>query len=100
MSRTYETVLRLLDETVKRLTLSRRTFTAEEALREIWEIGQDFTPQEDPLSRFVLVREADGKHQRQWRLQTHTVANTRLLNALLAGTWDGLDIDAALARFD
>jgi hypothetical protein len=90
----------LLDTAVKRLSTSRRTFTAEEALAEVWEDGFDISLQADPQERFVLAYEADGKHPRQWRLATQALANNRLLDALKSGAWDGQDLDAELARLD
>ena len=90
----------LLDTAVKRLSTYRRTFTAEEALAEVWEDGFDISLQADPQERFVLAYEADGKHPRQWRLITQALANNRLLDALKSGAWDGQDLDAELARLD
>ena len=91
---------RLLDTAVKRLSTYRRTFTAEEALAEVWEDGFDISLQADPQERFVLAYEADGKHPRQWRLITQALANNRLLDALKSGAWDGQDLDTELARLD
>jgi len=90
----------LLDTAVKRLSTSRRTFTAEEALAEVWEDGFDISPQADPQGRFVLAYEADGKHPRQWRLITQALANNRLLDALKSGAWNGQDLDAELTRLE
>ena len=90
----------LLDEVVERLSSSRYTFTEEEAFQPLWERGIELTPQSDPQERFVLAFEADGKHQRQWRLSTQALANNRLLDALRSGEWDGRDIEAELNRLD
>jgi hypothetical protein len=100
MSDLDDEVAQLLDETVARLSTTRRTFTDEEALRPIWERGYDISPQSDSQGRFVLAAEADGKHPRQWRLATQALANNRLLDALRSGSWNGQDLDAELARLD
>jgi hypothetical protein len=100
MSEEDRELLRLLDEAVSRLTHRRLTFTDEEALRPIWDEGYDIAPQGDPLARFALAAEADGKHRRQWRLHTQTLANNRLLDALTSSEWDGRDMETALARLD
>ncbi|GAC1299204.1 MAG: hypothetical protein NVSMB27_39080 [Ktedonobacteraceae bacterium] len=90
----------LLEKAVKRLSTARRTFTAEEALAEVWEDGFDISLQADPQGRFVLAYEADSKHPRQWRLATQALANNRLLDALKAGAWDGQKLDAELSRLE
>jgi hypothetical protein len=90
----------LLEEAVTRLSVSRNTFTEEEALQPIWECGYDISPQSDPLERFVLAYEADGKHPRQWRLSTQALANNRLLDELRSGAWDGRGLEAELSRLD
>src|SRR5438105_4904240 len=100
MSDLDDAVAQLLDEAVARLSTARRTFTDEEALLPIWERGYDFSPQSDPVGRFVLAAEADGKHPRQWRLATQALANNRLLDALRCGAWNGQDLDAELTRLD
>jgi hypothetical protein len=92
-------VKRLLDEAVKRWSQARRTFTEKEALQPVW----NATRLEIPIqadARFVLVHEGDGKHPSHWRVSSQAVANPRLLNELLAGTWDGRDLEAKLAAFD
>jgi hypothetical protein len=86
----------LLDEVVARLGAGRRTFTDEEAFAAIWEAGYDVSPQSDP--RFALAREADGRNPRHWRLAEQVLANNLLLESLQAGTWDGRNLDAELAR--
>src|SRR5436309_489054 len=110
MSEGDNELLRLLDEAVTRLAHRRLTFTDEEALAPIWERGYDIALQADPLARFALVAEADRRGptyrapiyraRRQWRLQTQTLVNNRLLDALVLGTWDGRDLEAELARLD
>lgn len=88
----------LLDEVVQRWTPARRTFPEKEAMQVVWEAGYEIPIHSD--ARFVLVHEGDGKHPSHWRLVGHTVANTRLLNELLAGTWDGRNLDEKLAALD
>jgi ATP-dependent DNA helicase RecQ len=87
---------RMVDEVVPRLAAGRRTFTDEEAFAPVWEAGYDVSPQSDP--RFALAREADGWGPRHWRLAEQVLANNLLLEALQAGSWDGRDLDAELAR--
>jgi hypothetical protein len=100
MNEIDDELAQLLDEAVARLLKSRYTFTDEEALLPVWESGYDISPQSDPQSRFVLAYEADGKHSRQWRLNTQALANNRLLDALRSGTWDGQNLEAELSRLD
>ena len=88
----------LLDEAVNRLEMTRRTFTEREALAAVWQAGYDVPIQSD--SRFALAYNPVGKRHRHWRLASHTVANSRLLNELLAGTWDGRDLDRKLEELD
>ncbi len=90
----------LLDEAVARLSTYRYTFTDKEALGSVWLHDYDISPQSDPRERFVLAYEADGKHPRQWRLNTQTLANNRLLDALRSGAWDGQELEAEFARLD
>lgn len=93
-------LLQLFAEAVARLEQRRFTFTDAEALASIWEHTYDVSPQEDPLARFALAAEADAKHRRQWRLHSQTLANNRLLDALISHTWDGRNLEAELARLD
>ena len=88
----------LLDEVVRRWSPSRRTFTEKEALHPVWEAGYEIPIHSD--KRFVLVHEGDGKQPSHWRLTGQTVANTRLLNELLSGTWNGRNLDEKLATLD
>ena len=67
-------------------------------LAEIWEAGYNVSPQDD--SRLILGREADGRSPRHWHLAGQVVANNRLIESIEAGTWDGRDLDAELARLD
>ena len=87
-----------LDAAVQRLAATRRTFTEEGVLAEIWEAGYNVSPQDD--SRFILGREADSRSPRHWHLAGQVVANNRLIESIEAGTWDGRDLDAELARLD
>jgi hypothetical protein len=98
MSNHASTWQRLVDAAVERLSATRRTFTDQEALAEVWEAGYEIALQDDP--RFALAQETDGKHPRHWRLRTHALANNRLLDELRAGTWDGCDLDQELVRLD
>ncbi len=98
MNEIYDELAQLLDEAVARLSTYLYTFTDEEALGFVWEHGYDISPQSDPQERFVLAYEADGKHSRQWRLNTQALANNRLLDGLRSGAWDGHDLEAELAR--
>lgn len=98
MSEVIDEIALLLDEIVRRWSPARRTFTEKEALQPVWEAGYEIPIHSD--ARFVLVHEGDGKHPSHWRLTSHTVANTRLLNELLSGTWDGRDLDGKLATLD
>src|SRR5437879_276727 len=91
-------VRRRLDAVVQGLAATRRTFTEEDALRPIWDDGYNVSTQDD--TRFVLGREADGRAPRHWHLAGQVVANNRLIEALEAGTWDGRNVDAELARLD
>jgi hypothetical protein len=100
MNEMDEELAQLLDEAVARLSMSRYTFTDEEALGHVWQRGYDISPQSDPQGRFVLAYGADGKHPRQWRLNTQALANNRLLDALRSGTWDGHDLEAELTRLN
>ena len=88
----------LLDEAVSHLEATRRTFTEREALEAVWRVGYNFPIQSDP--RFALAYSPVGKRHRHWRLASHTVANNRLLNELLAGTWDGRNLDRKLEELD
>lgn len=62
----------LVDTAIARLNASHRTFTEEEALREVWDAGYEVSPLDDP--RFVLAAEAAGKHPHHWRLSTQALA--------------------------
>lgn len=98
MRESVDEIAVLLDEAVRTWQQTRRTFTEKEAMRSVWEAGYEIPIHSD--ERFILVHEGDGKHQSHWRLSSHTVANARLLNELLSGTWDGRDLDGKLAELD
>jgi hypothetical protein len=98
MSEVIDEIAHLLDEVVRQWQPSRRTFTEKEALHLVWEAGYEIPIHSD--KRFVLVHEGDGKRPSHWRLVGQTVANTRLLNELLSGTWDGRNLDEKLAALD
>lgn len=97
MSNVFDEVAQLIDEVIQQLQSTRRTFTEREALGSVWEAGYEVAIQAD--ARFVLAQE-DWKHPSQWRLTNHTLANTHLLNDLLAGAWDGHDLDGKLLALD
>ncbi len=99
MNEVDDELTQLFDEAIARLSTYRYTFT-DDSLRLIWERGYDVSPQSDPRERFVLAYEADGKHPRQWCLDTQSLANNRLLDALRSGTWDGQNLEAELNRLD
>lgn len=88
----------LVDAAIERLSNTRRTFTEEEAMREVWEAGYEVSPKDDP--RFVLAAESDGRHPHHWRLSTQMLVNNRLLDALRSGMWDGCELDQELSRMD
>src|SRR5712692_3096286 len=98
MNDLFDEVSLLVDAAVERLQPWRYTFTEREALGWVWEAGYEISIQSDP--RFVLAQEGDGKHPRHWRLDSHTLASNRLLNDLLAGKWDGRDLEGKLAALD
>ena len=98
MNDLFDEVSLLVDAAVERLQPWRYTFTEREALGWVWEAGYEISIQSD--ARFVLAQEGDGKHPRHWRLDSHTLANNRLLNDLLAGSWDGRDLEGKLAALD
>jgi hypothetical protein len=98
MSDPFDEVSLLVEEAVRSLLPWRRTFTEREALSRVWEAGYEVSIQTD--ARFVLAQEGIGKHPRHWRLDSHTLANNRLLNDLVSGSWDGRDLEGKLAELD
>lgn len=93
-----ESLAQLLEAALARLRERRLTFSEDDALADTWKAGYEIYAADNP--RFVLAREADGGHRRQWRLTDHTLANNRLLDALISGGWDGRELEAELARLD
>lgn len=87
---------RLLESAIGSLRSARSTFTEEDALGSLWQAGYEVAAHPD--LGFVLARERDGRHERQWRLAEQALANDRLLDALRMGAWDGHDLDAELDR--
>lgn len=98
MNDLFDEVSLLIDVEVKRLQPWRYTFTEREALDAVWKAGYDISIQSD--TRFVLAQEGNSKHPRHWRLDSHTLANNRLLNDLVSGSWDGQDLEGKLAALD
>lgn len=98
MSDPFDEASALVEEAVQRLLARRYTFTEKEALGWVWDAGYEVPIQSD--ARFVLAQEGIGKHPRHWRLNSHTLANNRLLNDLLSGSWDGRDLERKLAELD
>ena len=98
MSKIPDELRQLLDRALSRLETTRRTYSEREALEAVWQAGYDFPIQSDP--RFALASNPVGKRHRHWRLASHTIANGRLLNDLLVGTWDGHDLDRKLEALD
>jgi hypothetical protein len=90
---------KFLDEAVARLRVTRRTFTDRDALDTAWQAGcEDLTLDYD--QRFVKAQARHGQYDPHYRLQEHILANNRLLNDLLDGSWDGLYLDARLETLD
>lgn len=88
-----------LDEAVTRLRATRRTFTDRDALDDAWQAGcEDLTLDYD--ERFVKAQARHGQYDPHYRLQEHILANNRLVNDLLDGSWDGLYLDARLETLD
>lgn len=88
-----------LDEAVARLCTARRTFTDRDALEAAWQAGcQDLTLEYD--ERFAKAQSRRGQYDPHYRLQAQILANNRLVNDLLDGSWDGLYLDARLETLD
>jgi len=83
----------MLDAVVERYRSSRLTFTEEEAFQDIWDTGREVSPQMD--DRFVLAYNGNPRH---WMLDTHTLANNQLLDALQRSEWDGREIENELQK--
>jgi hypothetical protein len=87
-----------LDEAYERLKTTRRTFTEREALNAARLEGYELKLSFD--ERFARAEARQGQIPAHWRLAEQTLANTRLLNELKAGTWDGQNLDEKLQAFD
>ena len=87
-----------LDEAYQRLRTTRSTFTDKEALQSAFDEGYDLDMLHDP--RFARAELKQGDIPPHYRLAEHTLANTRLLNELQAGIWDGYNLAARLAELD
>jgi SOS-response transcriptional repressor LexA len=78
---------------VERFQQSRRTFSEEDALADVWASGEDIRLREDP--RFWEIAGCGHFH-----LSNHRLANRVLAERLWQGVWDGSDLDAELERLD
>ncbi len=87
-----------LDEAYERLRTTRRTFTEKEALYSARLEGYELKLSFD--ERFARAEPRQGSIPPHWRLAEQTLANTRLLNELNAGTWDGQQLDEKLLELD
>ncbi len=87
-----------LDAAYERLKTTRRTFTEREALNEARLEGYDLKLSFD--ERFSSAEKRLGQIPPHWKLAGQTLANTRLLNELKAGTWDGRNLDEKLQAID
>ncbi|GCF09611.1 hypothetical protein [Dictyobacter arantiisoli] len=87
-----------LDEAYQRLRTTRTTFTDKEALQPAFDEGYDLDMLHDP--RFARAELKQGDIPPHYRLAEHILANTRLLNELQAGTWDGNNLTTKLAELD
>lgn len=83
----------LLDAVVKEWSISRYTFTEEEALRKIWDTGEDVRLRED--TRFW---EIEGTNH--FQLAAHKLANELLADRLWQGVWDGNNLEFELEKLD
>jgi hypothetical protein len=87
-----------LDEAYQRLNTTRRTFTEKEALHTARLEGYELKLSFD--ERFARAEPRQGTIPPHWRLAEQALANTRLLNELKAGTWDGHHLDEKLQQLD
>lgn len=78
---------------VERFSISRFTFTEDEALAEVWASGEDVRLRED--SRFWEIEGAG-----HFQLSHHVLANELLADRLWQGVWAGDDIVRELGRMD
>jgi hypothetical protein len=87
-----------LDEAYERLKTTRRTFTEREALNAARLEGYELKLSFD--KRFARAEARQGQILPHWRLAEQTLANTRLLNELKVGIWDGQNVDEKLHELD
>jgi len=87
-----------LDEAYERLRTTRRTFTEKEALHSARLEGYELKLSFD--ERFAMAEPRQDRIPPHWRLAEQTLANTRLLNELKTGTWDGQQLDEKLLELD
>lgn len=87
-----------LDQAYERLRTTRRTFTEKEALHAARLEGYELKLSFD--ERFAMAEPRQGSIPPHWRLAEQTLANTRLLNELKVGTWDGQHLDEKLLELD
>ncbi len=91
---------KFLDEAAARLHSSRRTFTDRHALEAAWQANCEDLTLEYDQPRFVKAQSRHGPYDPHYRLQTQTLANGRIFNDVLDGSWDGYNLDARLATLD
>jgi hypothetical protein len=87
-----------LDEAYALLKTSRRTLTEKEALHNALREGYELKLSFD--ERFARAEGRQGTILPHWRLAEQTLANTRLLNDLKSGLWDGQNLDEKLRTLD
>jgi hypothetical protein len=87
-----------LDEAYERLRTTRLTFTEKEALHAARLEGYELKLSFD--ERFAMAEPRQGSIPPHWRLAEQTLANTRLLNELKAGIWDGQQLNEKLLELD
>jgi hypothetical protein len=89
-----------LDSRVEAYMYSQRrfTFTEEEALRPLWDEGEDIRLREDSRFQVVVLPHQIGTPQ--WYLSVQTVANSALYELLTDERWDGQDLRTCLEQLD
>ncbi len=85
--------IKFLDKIVNKFSKSRYTFTEQEALKEIWNSGEDVRLREDP--RFWEIYGLNHFH-----LSNQCLANELLIDRLWKGLWNGQDLEEELNRLD
>lgn len=86
------------DEAAARLAQIRYTLPEREIMQAAWKQRHDIPIYYDYADRFVEV--GGDTDQPHWRLKEHMLANDRLFNDLLTGTWDGQNLDDYLEQLD